>query len=87
MYKRFITEKIKSGLSDTAVVFVRGARQTGKTTLARDIISADYNTNYLTLDSATVLAAASLDPVGFISGLNKPATIDEIQRVPRLRQW
>ena len=84
MYRRFLSETIQSGLSDTPVVFIRGARQTGKTTLAKEIISSEHNANYITLDSAAVLSAASTDPTGFISGLKKPAVIDEVQRVPEL---
>ena len=84
MYKRFLSESIQSGLSDTPVVFIRGARQTGKTTLAREIISSEHNAGYITLDSSAVLSAASTDPTGFISGLKKPVVIDEVQRVPEL---
>ena len=84
MYKRHLSETIQTGLSDTPVVFIRGGRQTGKTTLAREIISSEHKANYITLDSAAVLSAASADPAGFITNLKKPATIDEIQRVPEL---
>ena len=84
MYKRFLSEIIQTGLSDNPVVFIRGARQTGKTTMAREVISSGHKANYITLDSAAVLSAASTDPVGFISNLKKPATIDEVQRVPEL---
>lgn len=84
MYKRFLSDKIISALADTPVVFIRGARQTGKTTLAREIISAGFSANYVTLDNAAMLSAASADPAGFIYGLKKPVTIDEVQRVPGL---
>ena len=84
MYKRHLSETIQTGLSDTPVVFIRGGRQTGKTTLAREIISSEHKANYITLDSAAVLSAASADPAGFITNLKKPATIDEVQRVPEL---
>jgi len=84
MYQRFLSETIQSGLSDTPVVFIRGARQTGKTTLSREIISSEHKANYITLDSAAVLSAAATDPVGFITHLHKPVTIDEVQRVPEL---
>lgn len=84
MYKRFLSESVRAGLSDTPVVFIRGARQTGKTTLAREIVSSKHKANYITLDSAAVLSAAGTDAAGFISRLKKPATIDEVQRVPEL---
>jgi hypothetical protein len=69
-------------LSDTPVVFLRGARQSGKSTLALGLARSSFNAGYFTLDSAATLSAAGSDPVGFIAGLPKPAIINEIQRVP-----
>jgi SpoVK/Ycf46/Vps4 family AAA+-type ATPase len=37
MYQRNIEQHIKTALKDTPVVFLNGARQTGKTTLAQKI--------------------------------------------------
>lgn len=68
-------------MSDTRVVLISGPRQSGKTTLVKEI--AGNKTPYFTLDDATVLAAAQSDPVGFIRGLER-AVIDEIQRAPNL---
>lgn len=70
-------------LSDTPVVFLRGARQTGKTTLVKAVCAATER-SYATLDSVTVLAAAEEDPAGFIRGLGKPTALDEAQRAPGL---
>ena len=63
-------------------MLVNGARQTGKTTLARQI--AGQEMRYLTLDDAATFSAADADPVGFIEGLGEPAVIDEVQKVPAL---
>lgn len=79
---RNIYPQLVEALSDTPVVFLRGARQTGKTTLARQLAD-DSNQNsrqYVSLDSATVLASALDDPTGFLQGLPKPVIIDEAQR-------
>lgn len=81
MYPRFVTHKVQAALADTRVVLLAGPRQAGKTTLARAL--AENDRPYLTLDDATTLAAATGDPTGFIRGLGR-ATIDEIQRAPRL---
>lgn len=81
MYPRFAKTRIEDALSDTRVVLISGPRQSGKTTLARDI-AAD-KTPFLTLDDATVLRSAIDDPVGFVRGLDR-AVIDEIQRAPEL---
>jgi uncharacterized protein len=84
MLIRNITPKIIEALSDTPVVMLNGARQTGKSTLAKSLISEKHIGRYVTLDDATALAAAKHDPAGFISGLGESTVIDEIQRAPEL---
>jgi hypothetical protein len=81
---RNITSTILEALSDTPIVFLRGARQTGKTTLVKELAKSSHPAEYITLDSAGTLSAASSDPEGFIRGLEKPVIIDEVQRVPQL---
>lgn len=84
MLLRNITPKIIEALSDTPVVMLNGARQTGKSTLAKSLIGAKQMGRYVTLDDATSLASAKHDPAGFISGLGGSTVIDEIQRAPEL---
>jgi uncharacterized protein len=84
MLIRNITPKIIEALADTPVVMLNGARQTGKSTLAKSLISDKHVGRYVTLDDATALAAAKHDPAGFISGLGESTVIDEIQRAPEL---
>jgi len=82
--RRNITERIVETLSDTPVVLLHGARQTGKSTLVQAIASDQYPARYITFDNATVLTAAARDPEGFLSGLDTPVVLDEVQRVPEL---
>lgn len=84
MFKRHIESKLKEALDYMPIVLLRGARQTGKTTLAKFITSQKKQYNYLTFDSLPTYALAKDDPVGFISQLEKPVILDEIQRVPEL---
>lgn len=84
MYNRNITDKVLTALQDTPVVFVNGARQTGKSTLVQKLITREHPARYLTFDDSNLLAAASSDPAGFITGLEGPLIIDEVQRVPDL---
>jgi uncharacterized protein len=84
MFIRNITPKIIEALADTPVVMLNGARQTGKSTLAKSLISEKHIGRYVTLDDASALAAAKHDPAGFISGLGESTVIDEIQRAPEL---
>ena len=81
MYPRHVEKRVREALADTRVVLLSGPRQSGKTTLAQRIAGDDIP--FVTLDDATVLDAASADPVGFVRGLDK-AVIDEIQRAPEL---
>ena len=74
---------VTAALSDTRVVVINGARQTGKSTLAR-LVMADFPGAELRfLDEAPVRAAAQADPALFVrhSGL---LVIDEVQRTPDL---
>ena len=84
MFQRKITQNILDALSDTPVVFLRGARQTGKSTLVQAISEKLYPARYLTLDNAGILGSASADPSGFIAGLGKPVVLDETQRLESL---
>ena len=84
MIHRHATRRLLDGLRDTPVVYLQGARQTGKSTLAGAIAGEQRPASYLTLDTAAVLAAAEGDPEGFVAGLDRPAVIDEVQRAPAL---
>jgi predicted AAA+ superfamily ATPase len=84
MFKRHITRCLVEALGDTPVVFLRGARQSGKSTLVQELARTSFNAGYVTLDNAATLSAAGADPVGFIAALPKPVIIDEVQRVPGL---
>ena len=83
MYRRNIETELYSALADTPVVLLNGARQTGKTTLAREYAST-ASVPYVTLDDATQLAAARFDAQGFLSGLGHQVVIDEVQKAPEL---
>jgi hypothetical protein len=61
-----------------------GARQTGKTTLAKIVAGDEHPAQYVSLDDIAFLSAAVSDPTGFIAGLRGPVVIDEVQRAPSL---
>jgi predicted AAA+ superfamily ATPase len=85
MLPRRLAGEIQVALKDTPVLFLNGARQTGKSTIAQELICPDGQPmRYLTLDDAPVLAAAEADPSGFVAGLGGPAVLDEVQRAPKL---
>ena len=81
LFPRFSADLVTTALKDTPVVMVTGPRQSGKTTLVRDLIAG--NREFITLDDDTLLAAARNDPTGLVRALDR-TTIDEVQRVPDL---
>jgi uncharacterized protein len=91
MFSRLIHPFLFEALGDTPVVFVGGARQVGKSTLAGAALAAHpiaeaQSAPVITLDDAAVLAAARSDPDGFVAGLGPYALLDEVQRAPDLFQ-
>jgi len=70
-------------MTDTPVVLLNGARQTGKTTLAQ-ALAAGSGAQYFTFDDLATLALAAGDPSGFIRNLTGPVVLDEIQKAPKL---
>lgn len=84
MYSRNIINQVLEALRDSPVVLLSGARQVGKSTLATEIAESEHPARYITLDDATVSAAARSDPDGFIAGLGQPVVLDEVQRAPEL---
>ena len=73
-------QTVRDSLSAFRVVVLHGARQTGKTTLARRI-AADLGGEFVTFDRADDRAAALADPSTFLEAVGVPGVFDEIQRV------
>jgi uncharacterized protein len=83
MYQRNIAQHVQTAMRDTPVILLNGARQTGKSTLAKEV-AGTLGGDYVTLDDATVLAGAIADPAGFLRVLGGMTVIDEIQKAPGL---
>ena len=81
-YKRWFVDILKQSLNMRRVTVISGARQCGKTTLAKQIISEKIV--YRTLDDVTLLKAAQNDPQSFVETSADTLIIDEIQKVPSL---
>lgn len=80
------TEKVLLRMvAESPVVLLAGPRQSGKSTLVRDLISDRFPAQYLTLDDTALLDSATRDPQGFIAGIAAPSVIiDEVQLAPGL---
>jgi predicted AAA+ superfamily ATPase len=75
---------VAEALADTRVVLINGARQTGKSTLVREVADA-RGSRYFTLDDPVTFAQAQADPGAFVrQATSLPLVIDEAQRVPEL---
>ncbi len=79
---RWQKNNILETMDISRVVLISGARQCGKTTLAKEL--EDEDTEYRTLDDVALKQAADNDPHGFVKHSVKTLIIDEIQRVPIL---
>lgn len=77
--------KVLEALKISPVVYLNGPRQSGKSTLAQDIIKHNYWTaEYITFDSPTQMAGATAAPEAFLSARKGNLVIDEVQLVPEL---
>ena len=84
MYLRKSEILLKELLKDFRILYLTGARQVGKTTLARKI-AKDMGMQYISLDDKTALASARYDPHGFLDSLkDQPVVLDEFQYAPEL---
>jgi predicted AAA+ superfamily ATPase len=81
-YPRWQKKTIKQLMSERRVLLLSGPRQSGKTTLARELESDQ--TEYRTLDDSTLREAAENDPQGFIKRSTNTMIIDEVQLTPSL---
>jgi predicted AAA+ superfamily ATPase len=84
VYPRNLRPIIEELLAEFRVLYLTGARQSGKTTLVREIAER-LNMNYITLDDQATLASVKSDPHGFIrsQGSNR-VVLDEFQYSPNL---
>lgn len=81
-YKRWFADILRQSLKVRRVAVISGARQCGKTTLAKQMVSEKVI--YKTLDDVTLLKAAQDDPQSFIKTTADTFIIDEIQKAPDL---
>lgn len=82
--ERHVRIGVEEALSDTPIVLLVGARQVGKTTIARQFASKS-NAVFVSLDSQNSYDFAQRDPEGFVRQAGEGLLIiDEVQRCPQL---
>ena len=80
---RFAQREVEATLADTPITVLQGARQVGKSTLAKTV-TAGRAAKFLSLDATAQFNAASADPDAFVRQTTDLLVIDEVQRVPAL---
>ena len=75
---RLLRSRIAESLDHFRVVVLHGARQCGKSTLAR-LVAGERHGTYASLDNDAVRQAALEDPRGFLLNQAHPLVVDEIQ--------
>ena len=84
MIKRKMEKKLDIALENFRIVMLNGPRQSGKTTLVKEI-AHKQNMDYITLDDPEKLNLAQIDPKNFLAFYAKKSlVIDEIQLAPQL---
>lgn len=82
-YARHIEPRLKEALEDSPAVLIQGARQCGKTTLAR-MVGEPAGYAYRSFDDEDTRSFAETDPIGFVQDLPERVILDEVQKVPRI---
>ena len=81
MIDRKIENRLKYLTTKFPVLFLTGPRQSGKSTLLRNVFS-DYK--YVSLEEPDIRLMAESDPRGFLENYRDKTIIDEAQYVPQL---
>jgi len=85
MIYRTLSTTIQKALKTFPVIVVTGPRQSGKTTLLRNLLKKSHQ--YINLENPDVRIRAQDDPIGFLGQFKKPVILDEIQYVPELLSY
>jgi hypothetical protein len=84
LVSRHARPQLLEALDESRAVALLGARQVGKSTLARDLAANEFPARYISLDDEVAADTAREDPRGFIAEVEGPTVIDEVQRAPGL---
>lgn len=81
--KRKMADRIKAGAKQVPIIAIIGPRQSGKSTLAKEIFK---HHRYVDMQDAEIFEFANADPKGFLRSLDNKhgIIIDEAQYAPKL---
>lgn len=81
MIRRHLEARLVQAADSYRVVSITGPRQSGKTTLVRQLFK---DMRYVSLENPQEQEFALTDPQGFLSQFTERVILDEVQRVPKL---
>jgi hypothetical protein len=84
MFRRFLARELRAAARRLPVVTLTGPRQSGKTTLVRQVFPRHA---YTSLERPDERARAREDPLGFLARFTGGVVLDEVQRVPELLSY
>lgn len=84
LYPRNSKSDLLQSVRHSPVALIVGARQVGKSTLARGLFPQTERPSYITLDDISALSLARSSAKTFLQGLDDSVIIDEVQRAPEL---
>lgn len=82
---RLLEKTLKEAIKTFPAVLITGPRQSGKTTLVKEVLGKKYS--YVSLDELDIRSFAIEDPRGFLERYSSPLIIDEIQNAPQLLSY
>lgn len=82
MIPRLITKKIFEIIKGFPILVLTGPRQSGKSTLVKELFSDEYE--YVSLEDLDMRRFAQEDPRGFLKQYRQKVIFDEVQNVPDL---
>jgi len=85
MRQRTLAKTLKKACKTFPAIVVTGPRQSGKTTLLKNLFGKTHR--YVNLENPHDRMAAENDPVNFLSQYEPPVIIDEIQYAPSLLSY
>ncbi|TSC62677.1 MAG: putative GTP-binding protein [Parcubacteria group bacterium Gr01-1014_48] len=82
---RILEHAIRRAVTTFPAIVVTGPRQSGKTTLLRQLFGMSHH--YVSLEDPNIRIRAKEDPVGFLNAHKPPVIFDEIQYIPELLSY
>lgn len=82
--ERTVAKQVKKAAESFSAVLLTGPRQSGKTTLLKQLFP---NAQYVLLEDPDIISRIKIDPRTFLDALKPPVILDEIQNTPELLSY